>query len=162
MKALHILIKILSIGGAVVFVVGAIILALILNTDRTEYLPFSFVCFGVGAVMVIASAILRGVANRRSGPGSGGAYVPPAAGAYVDPFGDFPDESKSRRIDPFGFDAPAAPPRNGRPTDGMRTVQPDGSGRDGGQGDKFCEHCGAKRVSDADKFCPYCGHKYKK
>ena len=63
MRALHILIKILSICGALAVVAGAVIFALITNTNRLEYVPYPIVCICVGVVMEIVAAILRSVAK---------------------------------------------------------------------------------------------------
>ena len=160
MRALHILIKILSIGGALAVVAGAVIFALITNTNRLEYVPYPIVCICVGVVMEIVAAIL--------------------GSAYDNPFGDYPDSKHVQHIDPFGFDAPpkyspetekAKERVRERSNDSSQPVVPpvppsfgaqptDGAGEQkSGSSDKFCSHCGAKRVS-TDKFCPFCGHKY--
>ena len=183
MRALHILIKILSIGGALAVVAGAVIFALITNTDRLEYVPYPIVCICVGVVMEIVAAILRSVANRRPvvrRTRNKGNVAESGGSAYDDPFGDYPDSKHVQHIDPFGFDAPpkyspetekAKERVRERSNDSSQPVVPpvppsfgaqptDGAGEQkSGSSDKFCSHCGAKRVS-TDKFCPFCGHKY--
>lgn len=190
MRALHILIKILSICGALAVVAGAVIFALITNTDRVEYAPYPIVCICVGVVMEIIAAILRSVANRRPvvrRTRNKGNTAESGGSAYDNPFGDYPDEKHTRHIDPFGFDDPpkyspetekAKERVRERSNDSSQSVVPpvvppvppvtpnvgaqtpaDGNAEKSGSSDKFCSHCGAKRVS-TDKFCPFCGHKY--
>lgn len=187
MRALHILIKILSICGALAVVAGAVIFALITNTNRLEYVPYPIVCICVGVVMEIVAAILRSVANRRPvvrRTRNKGNVAESGGSAYDNPFGDYPDSKHVQHIDPFGFDAPpkyspetekAKERVRERSNDSSQTFVPpvappaspsfgaqptDGAGEQkSGSSDKFCSHCGAKRVS-TDKFCPFCGHKY--
>lgn len=144
MKPLKILITLLTALGAVGMIAGALTYMLIAYTGRTEYIAFPIVCFAIACAAIIASGILGGYYNKklREQRSNTNMYydMPGNAGRPADPFAEFPDSSRRRDIDPFGFDTPSAPLPSGK-------------------ADKFCTHCGAKR-DPGDEYCPYCGHKY--
>ena len=158
MKAMKVLITLLTVLGAVGIIAGGFVILLISYTGRDEFIAFPIVCIVVGIAAIVASAIVRSIYIRKMRNGGDNvvrtARSAPAATAYTDPFGDFPDGKHKRNIDPFGFDAPARSSK----TDGEANAS---SAADTAAvaGDKYCEHCGAKRVG-TDKFCPYCGHRY--
>lgn len=156
MKAMKILITLLSVLGGVALVAGALTFWLTAYTGDEDFIAFPIVCFIVGVLALAASGIVRSIYNRKRRNGDYPVTTvrrsapPPPAGAYSDPFGEFPDATHKRNIDPFGFDAPKAKPKDTEEA----PVAPQPTTRD-----KFCEHCGAPRTG-TDKFCPFCGHKY--